>query len=161
MNDSTVRIHAGLIKENVIKIAAITSEIKRSFDILYPELGTADPQHDRDFERFMLSATRALNALTSDSVVDLARSAQHMEGFISSATHTEKRDRITSYMPSLISGYTRKEILRRSQGRATPPAEPSAPGGRASREPRRPALASESYYEPVNIITDAHKKVTV
>jgi hypothetical protein len=82
MNESKIRIQAGLIANNLQHIAAIAGELRRSYDILYSELQSADPQYDRQFEYFMLHLTRTLHALQCDSVTSLAIAAVEMRDFI-------------------------------------------------------------------------------
>ena len=136
MNDSTVRIEAEIIKSTIQNIAAHTAVLALSYDKLYDELRSADPQRDHKFERFMLTFTRAMHALQSDRVKALAAAANEMRSFSGAGAQAEV-------------------------GRAVPcaPSAPvvaarcaaSAPGGRAPREPRQPALVSvagETYYAP-------------
>jgi len=133
MNDSKIRVQAALIQNTMFNIAAYTSELRQSYSKLYDELDSADPQRDRPFEQFMLAVARALNDLQSARVTALASIAKEMRSFSAQS-----------------------EV-----GRAVPvePSAPvvaarcaaSAPGARASREPRQPALVSvagETYYAP-------------
>lgn len=83
MNDSTIRVQADLITINLSAIAAATEQLQRSFDVLYEELETCDPQRGRDFEHFLLHLTRTLHALRSDHVTALAQSAAAMRAFAS------------------------------------------------------------------------------
>ena len=139
MNDSIVRIHAEIIQNTMINIAAYTSELRQSYSKLYDELDSADPQRDRQFEQFMLAFARALNDLQSARVTALASIAKEMRSFSASGAQSEV-GRAVPCAPSA------PVVVRQSRASA-----PSAPGGRASREPRQPAMvdiAGETYYAP-------------
>jgi len=81
MNDAKIRIHSELIAGNIQTIAAVTSQLRKSYDTLYNELQTADPQYDRQFEYFMLHLTRTLHALESDHITSLAFATTQMRDF--------------------------------------------------------------------------------
>lgn len=121
MNDSTVRIQSEIIRNAMINIAAYTSELRQSYSKLYDELDSADPQRDRQFEQFMLAFARALNDLRSDRVTALAAAADAMRNFAGAGAQSEV-GRAVPCAPSA------PVVVRQSRA--------SAPGGRASREPR-------------------------
>ncbi|MFA7334828.1 MAG: hypothetical protein WC130_11140 [Kiritimatiellia bacterium] len=81
MNDAKIRIHAELIAVNIQHIAGVEAELRRSYDALYGELASADPQYDRQFEYFMLHLTRTLHALQCDSVTSLAIATKAMRNY--------------------------------------------------------------------------------
>lgn len=81
MNSSKIRIHAELIAANIQHIAGIAGELRRSYDTLYNELQSADPQQDRPFEYFMLHLTRTLHALQSDHITSLAVAVAAMRDY--------------------------------------------------------------------------------
>lgn len=83
MNDAKIRVQSEIICATLMRIAAETAELQAAYDKLYEELEYADPRRDRQFERFMVTFVRGLNALKSDRMTELASAAKEMCSFVS------------------------------------------------------------------------------
>lgn len=79
INDAKIRAVAAEVSAIVFCLKAKAKDLHRAFDSLHDEIYLADPERDREFDRFLLAVAHTNNALTT--LLELEERAKAMQRF--------------------------------------------------------------------------------